>query len=154
MRLNEEHAYDDRVCYPPDILKHIVPEYRFRQFIQTVSKHKGQITAFYALITFVAYMFPEEFPTDRVEAMKKVAYKVFVAYHEEPPLALMCKVMKERKVPPRVIAKQLNIKRENIYYYMNKEAEVPAQCMLTHGEFNLMMDFMDAWDQIKMMGEL
>lgn len=156
MRINDEHAYDDRVLNPDDMKEHIFPEFRFRHFVLTVAKMKGQVTGFYALITLAAYLYPEEFPPERVEALKKLTYKVFVAYYEEPPKKLMISLMKEKNITPRQIARHLKMSRENIYYYTRKEdgaTEVIGQCLLTYGEYDLMMDFMDCWDKIRDLGE-
>ena len=156
MRLNEEHDYDDRVLNPDDIKEHLVPEFRFRHFVKSVAKMKDQITGFYALITLAAYLYPSEFPAERVDALKRLTYKVYVAFHEDPPKKLMINLMKMNGVSPKKISNLLNIRRENIYYYTKKESEpeVPLQCMLTYGEYNLMLDFMDAWDKIAKLGVL
>lgn len=154
MRLNDEHAYDDRVMNPTEISARLIPEFTFRKFIKTVAKLQGQITGFYWMIDFVTHFYPEEFPKPRVEALQRLSYKVFVAYHEEPPLHTLCILMKAQGVDPQLIAENLGILRANVYYYLKKEIKVPSQCMLTYGEYDLMLDFMDAWNAIKKMGDL
>lgn len=156
MRINEEHDYDDRVINIEDTLAHTLQEYRFRCFVKRITLLKGQVGGFYALITLMAYLYPSEFPPERVEAMKKLTYKVFAAYHEDPPIRYLVKLMQDHGYKPAEIASALKIKRENVYYYTKKsnEQEVPLQCMLTYGEYDLMMDFMDAWDRTTKLGVL
>lgn len=156
MRINELHAYDDRVLNPKDIQIHTFNEYRFRKFVINIAMINGQIGSFYTLIVLMAHLYPEEFSKERVEALKRLTYKVYIAYQEEPPLRHLVAMLKNNGMRPQQIADLLNIKRQNVYYYSRiaEEQETPLQCMLTYGEYDLMMDFLDAWDKTTALGVL
>lgn len=154
MRLNEDHAYDDRVLDPNQVKERLIPEYIFRHFIRNIAKKQGQITGFHWLIALVSRLFPEEFSPERTKALELLSYKVYVAYYEEPPTHTLCIIMKQQGISPQVISEKLGIRRENVYYYLKKDIVMPSQCMLTYGEYNLMLDFMDAWNQLTQMGGL
>ena len=151
MRYNEEHAYDDRIFDVPTIREHVLPEHQFRHFVNQVSKKHGQLTGFYWIIDLVAKLYESEFPDERVNALKKLTLKVFTAYNEEPSKHTICQLLKEQGKTVAEIADLTRIQRTAVYYYLKRELELPTQCMLTYGEYDLMMDFMDAWNEMRNM---
>lgn len=154
MRFDDEHAYDQKIYDIPTIQEHIIPEHKYRKLVLSLVEKHGNITGAYWLIDFVTALNPKEFSEDRKVALKKLTLKIYTAYDDTPNNKTMVAVMKAAGYNIKTIAETLKISRNSVYYFLDKEEELPTRCMLTYGEYNLMMDFMDAWHEIKNMEEL
>lgn len=148
MRFDDEHAYDKRIYDLELIKEHFVPEQRFRKFIFSIAKKHGGITGMYWLTDIVCALNPREFPEERKIALKKLMLKVYTCYSDNVTTKQMVGVLKECGYGKTEIADILHISRNSVYYFINREVELPTQCMLTYGEYNLMMDFMDCWEEL------
>jgi hypothetical protein len=82
---------------------------------------------------------------------KQLTQKIFVSYDDVPTNKQLCAIMKATGISPTQIAHDLGITRNTIYYYMERDQDLPTRCMLTYGEYNLMLDFTDCWEEIKRM---
>jgi len=156
MRLNEERAYDEFVTTPEVIRDHLVDEFIFRNFLNNIAKKQGTINGFYWLVELVTKLYPAEFDEARATAIKKIAYKVHVAHYEEPPTQTLCVMMMHQGYKPKEVSRTLNIQPQNVYYYIrrDKEVDLPIKAMLTYGEYDVMLDFMDCWNELKKLGDL
>lgn len=154
MRIDDEHAYDQKI-YDTEIIKqHLIPEHKYRNLVLRLAKKHGNITGAYWLIDFVAALNPKEFIEERKIALKKLTLKVYTAYDDLPNNKTMVSIMTAAGYPVSQIAKTLNISRNSVYYFQKRAEEIPVRCMLTYGEYNLMLDFMDAWHEICEMDEI
>lgn len=151
MRLNNEHAYDQKIYDIEVIKEHLVPEQRFRMLILRLAEKQGNIMGAYWLIDFISVLYPAEFPDDRKTALKKLTLKVYTAYERVPPKKTIVALMKASGQTVKQISEKLQVSRNTVYYFLDKADSLPTHCMLTYGEYNLMMDFMDAWHEVCVM---
>ena len=149
MRYNPDRPYDEKVYDLEELEKRLLPEFLFRQFVNKIAREHQTLTAFYWVVDFIAQMFPEEITPARATALKKIAHKVFVIYDNLPPAKTITALLHKDGVPVKKIAKTLGVKPPTIYYYLKQEIKLPTQAMLTYGEYDLMLDFMDCWNKVQ-----
>ena len=149
MRYNPDRPYDEKVYDLEELEKRLLPEFLFRQFVNKLARIQGTLTSFYWIVDLIAQLFPEEFPPARSTAVKKIAHKVFIVYDETPPTKTLCALLRKNGTPVKQIAKILGVKHPTVYYYLKQEIRLPTQAMLTYGEYDLMLDFMDCWKKLQ-----
>lgn len=150
MRIDHEHAYDQRIFDQDTIKEHLIPEQEFKAFIAGVIKTYGSLKHVYWIVDLVAVLKPAEFPDQRKAALKNIIHKIFTYYDtSEIPTKQHVALLKAKGTPIKDIAKILNISRNSVYYHLKQEEELPTSCMLTYGEYNLMMDFWDIWNELR-----
>ena len=154
MRLDNDHAYDERIYDLDTIYEHLIPEHKYKKLVTELARVHGNITGAYWLIDLVCALYPSEFTEERKNALKRLTLKIYTAYDDLPTNKQMTAVMSRAGYSVAAIAKALNISRNSVYYFLAKEEELPTRCMLTYGEYNLMLDFMDKWEEIRGMSEL
>lgn len=152
MRFDDEHAYDQRINDIATIHEHLLPEYQFKRFISNVAKKHGTITGFYWLIDFISALYPDEFPENRKIALKQLTQKVYITYDDNTSHRYLVFILKSKGYGPVKIATTLGISRNSVYYFLKRNEELPTRCILTYGEYNLMLDFIDCWNNFKGLG--
>jgi hypothetical protein len=143
MRFDDEHAYDQRINDTQTIHEHIIPEHRYRKIVLELSKKHGNINGAYWLIDLICALNPGEFNEQRKIALKQLTQKIYVSYDDVPTNKQLCAIMKATGISPSQIAHNLGISRNTVYYFLDRDQELPTRCMLTYGEYNLMLDFID-----------
>jgi hypothetical protein len=151
MRFDDEHAYDQRINDINTIHDHIIPEHRYIKLVSDLVKKHGNVTGAYWLIDLICALNPQEFNEQRKIALKQLTQKIYVSYDDCPSNKQLCAVMNAAGFSKQVIADSLGIARNTVYYFLARDTELPTRCMLTYGEYNLMLDFMDCWEEIKRM---
>lgn len=154
MRFDDEHAYDQKIYDIDTIRTHLIPEHKYRKMVLELSKKQGTITGAYWLIDVVCALNPKEMSEERKNALKKLTMKIYTAYDDLPDNKTLVGVMKAAGYKVNKIAETLNISRNSVYYFLDRTEELPTRCMLTYGEYNLMLDFMDLWHELGNMEEL
>lgn len=154
MRFDTEHAYDQHIYDIPTIKEHIIEEWKFRKLLFTIVEKHGSIAGMNLLIDAVCAIYSREFTPPRKAALKRLVMKIYTAYDYLPPKRQLAAVLKELKYPITKIADILQVTRQTVYWYLSQEDEVPTTCLLTYGEYNLMLDFMDAWHELGSMDNL
>lgn len=149
MRIDHEHAYDQRIYDQETIREHLIPEQEFKAFIAGVIRTHGSLKHVYWIVDLVAALKPSEFPDQRKVALKNIIHKIFTYYDtSEIPTKQRVTLMHAKKTPIKDIAATLGISRNSVYYHLKQEEELPTTCMLTYGEYNLMLDFWDIWREL------
>jgi DNA-binding CsgD family transcriptional regulator len=154
MRFDDEHAYNQRINDIPTIQSHVIPEHKFRKLVLELSKKHGNINGAYWLIDLICALYPQEFNEQRIIALKQLTQKIFVSYDDVLKNKQICALMHMDGCGPTEISESLNIARNTVYYYLKQNQELPTRCMLTYGEYNLMLDFYDCWEELKRMDQL
>lgn len=149
MRYNPDRPYDEKVYDLEELEKRLLPEFLFRQFVNKITREHETLTAFYWVVDFIAQMYPAEITPARATALKKIAHKVFVIYDNTPPSKTMAVLLHKSGAPVKKIARTLGVTPPTVYYYLKQEIKLPTQAMLTYGEYDLMLDFMDCWNKLQ-----
>ena len=76
---------------------------------------------------------------------------MYTAYDTELDNKAMIRILMNSGYKKTKIAEILGISRTSVYYFLDKEYTRPTRCMFTYGEYNLMLDFMDAWHELTQM---
>ena len=150
LRFDDEHDYDQKIYDIALIQEHLIPEQQFKNFIFRMAHKHGSITGMYWLIDVVSALNPKEFDEKRKHALKQIVLKIY-SYYSEDDISQKQRVtiMKASgKYSGQEIADALHISRQTVYYYLRQQDELPTKCMLSYGEYNLVMDFMDCWHEL------
>ena len=154
MRFDDEHAYNQKI-YDTELIEiHLLEEQRYHTFISKLVKKHSNITGAYWIIDVVCSLNPTEFPEERKLALKRLTLKMYTSYDIAPDNRILVPVLKKTGYSVCQIAKRLNISRNSVYYFLKKEYVTPTRCMFTYGEYNLMLDFMDAWQELTQMSAI
>lgn len=153
MRLDDEHAYNDRINDIPTIHDHLVPEHLFRLMIERVSAKFGDLKGMYWLIDVVCALNPKEFNEQRTLMLKQITQKIYIAYEDDIPKKRLVALMRKAGCTVVYIAEKLGIARNTAHYYLRRNEDLPTRCIFTYGEYNLMMDFFDCWNELKEMDQ-
>ena len=150
LRFDDEHDYDQKIYDIAIIREHLIPEQRFRNFIFKMAKKHGSITGMYWLIDVVCALNPKEFDEKRKHALKQIVLKIYSYYSDDSisPKQQVTLMKASGKYSGQEIADILHISRQTVYYYLRQQEELPTRCMLSYGEYNLVMDFMDCWHEL------
>jgi hypothetical protein len=149
MRFDDEHAYDQRINDIATIHDHLLPEYKFKRFVTNIVKKHGSLTGMYWLIDFISALYPDEFSENRKIALKQLTQKIYITYDDNTSHRYLVSILKAKGMGPSEIARTLNISRNSVYYFMKRNEDLPTRCILTYGEYNLMLDFLDCWNNFK-----
>jgi predicted DNA-binding protein YlxM (UPF0122 family) len=156
LRFDDEHSYDQRIYDVTTIQEHLIPEQIFKNFIFKMAHKHGSITGMYWLVDVVCALNSKEFDDKRKAALKTIILKVYTYYDDKeiPPKQMVTVMKATGRYTMQEIADALNISRQTVYYYLHQQEELPTKCMLTYGEYNIMLDFMDCWHEIVEMEKL
>ena len=154
MRFDDDHAYDQKIYDTKVISEHLIPEMQFKKLMLALVEKQGSIKGMHWLEDVVCALNPKEMSEERKNALKKLTMKIYTAYDDLPDNKTMVGVMKAAGYKVNKIAETLNISRNSVYYFLDRTEELPTRCMLTYGEYNLMLDFMDLWHELGNMEEL
>lgn len=150
LRFDDEHDYDQKIYDIAIIREHLIPEQHFRNFIFKMAKKHGSITGMYWLIDVVCALNPKEFDEKRKHALKQIVLKIYSYYSDDSisPKQQVTLMKASGKYSGQEIADILHISRQTVYYYLRQQEELPTRSMLSYGEYNLVMDFMDCWHEL------
>jgi hypothetical protein len=149
MRYDNEHSYDQIIYDPQIILDHLPNEYKFKEFVQTIINKYGDITRVYWIIDLVCTLESKEFPENRIIALKHLVQKLYMSSDTLTSNKHLVHIFTKLGYKIAHISKLLHISRNSVYYFLNRAQELPPACILTYGEYNLMLDFIDAWQRFK-----
>lgn len=148
MRFDDEHAYDQKIYDTTVIAAHLIPEMQFKKLVLALVEKQGSIKGMHWLEDFVCALNPKEFPEERVRALKQLTLNMYIHYDVEISPKQKVTLLKAAGYGISDIAKEMNICRQTVYYYLKSNEDTPTCCMFTYGEYNLMLDFMDAWHEL------
>ena len=148
MRFDDEHAYDQKKYDTKVINEHLIPEMQFKKLMLALIEKQGSIKGMYWLEDVVCALNPKEFPEERIRALKQLTLNMYTRYDVDISPKQKVVLLKAAGYGTTYIAKELHLSRQTVYYYLEQNEETPTCCMLTYGEYNLMMDFMDCWHEL------
>lgn len=148
MRIDTEHDFHERVNNPETIKLHLVAEVKLRRLINGLVDKQGTITGMYWLIDFIAAINPDEFSKERKALLKQTVLKVYTAYDTQLSNKALASMLHAAGYKAADIATLLGVARNSVYYYLKRNDYVPTRCVLSYGEYNLVMDFLDAMTEI------
>lgn len=156
MRFDDEHDYDQKIYDIAIIQEHLIPEQKFKTFIFKMAQKHGSITGMYWIIDVVCALNAKEFDEKRKHALKQISLRIYSYYHDDDisPRQKTAIMKATGKYTMQEIADTLHISRQTVYYYLKQQEELPTRCILTYGEYNLVMDFMDCWHELTEMEKI
>ena len=156
MRFDDDHDYDQKIYDIGTIQEHLIPEQHFKNFIFKMAQKHGSITGMYWIIDVVCALNPKEFDEKRKHALKQIILRIYSYYHEDDmsPKQKVTVMKASGQYTMQEIADALHITRQTVYYYLRQQEELPTRSILTYGEYNLMLDFMDCWHELAEMEKL